>query len=64
MIAKEARRLGMRPVPELIFLDLRTNSIEAPRGAAAAALAARLAASSPTGGQTGVKKPKRGRPGQ
>jgi len=42
-IAKEARRLGMRPDPELVFIDLRTKRIEAPRGAAAAALAARLA---------------------
>jgi hypothetical protein len=30
MIAKEARRLGMRPDPALIFVDLRTKSIEGP----------------------------------
>jgi len=42
-IAREARRLGMRPDPELVFIDLRTKKIEAPKGAAAAALAARLA---------------------
>ena len=78
-IAKEARRLGMRPDPELVFIDLRTNRIEAPRGAAAAALAARLAdgwpgaAASATGGQSGErskgngskeKKSAAGRPGQ
>ncbi len=56
-IAKEARRLGMRPDPELIFINLRTRSIEAPRGAAAAALAARLAAGWPAGGpaRTGIR---------
>lgn len=59
-IAKEARRLGMRPDPELVFINLRTKKIEAPRGAAAAALAARLADGWPpsvptaTGGRSGA----------
>lgn len=53
-IAKEARRLGMRPDPELIFINLGTKSIEAPRGAAAAALAARLAAGFPARGRAGT----------
>jgi hypothetical protein len=34
MIEKEARRLGMRPDPALIFVDLRTKSIEGPPGIA------------------------------
>jgi cell division protein FtsB len=59
-IAKEARRLGMRPDPDLIFINLRTKSIEAPRGAAAAALAATLAA----GAKPPANKPASGRPGQ
>lgn len=62
-IAKEARRLGMRPDPELIFINLLAMRIEAPRGAVAAALAARLAARGPagTGTRTGVKPASGGR---
>jgi hypothetical protein len=65
-IAKEAKRLGMRPDPELIFINLRTNKIEAPRGAAAV-LAARLAAGWPASGPAGTgtragAKPTAGRP--
>jgi hypothetical protein len=72
-IAREAKRLGMRPDPELVFINLRTKKVEAPRGAAAAALAARLAAGLPTtGGRSSArshgkshrKKPPVGRPGQ
>lgn len=69
-IEKEARRLGMRPDPELIFINLRTKGIEAPRGTAAAALAARLAAGWPTatGGRSSTrstrKKSAAGRQGQ
>ena len=61
MIEKEAKRLGMRPDPELIFINLRTRQIQAPRGAAAAALAARLADGWPTatGGQPGTRQAKR-----
>jgi hypothetical protein len=73
-IAKEARRLGLRPDPELIFINLRTKKIDAPKGAAAAALAARLAAGWPTSLPTGSsskagarkthKKRAAGRPGR
>jgi len=77
-IAKEAKRLGMRPAPELVFINLRTRKVEAPRGAAAAALAARLADGWPASGRPAsggrsrarshgklhAKKATAGRPGQ
>lgn len=71
-IAKEARRLGLRSDPELIFINLNTKTIQAPRGAAAAALARRIAAGWPTApparkppaGKPSAKKPTSGRPGQ
>lgn len=47
MIAREARRLGLRPDPELIFVNLNARTVQAPRGAAAAALAERIAAGWP-----------------
>lgn len=70
MIAKEARRLGMRPDPELMFINLNTKTIQAPRGSAAAALARRIAESWPAApGVTAArkptaKKPTLARPGQ
>jgi hypothetical protein len=63
-IAKEARRLGLRPDSELSFIDLRTKSIEASRGAAAAALAVRPAAGGRSGTRPKGKKPVAGGPGQ
>jgi hypothetical protein len=74
-IAKEARLLGMRPDPELTFINLNTKTIQAPRGAAAAALAARIAAGLPAApaprtraGHSGTKpvakKPTSAGPGQ
>jgi hypothetical protein len=39
-IEKEARRLGLRPDPAPMFVNLRTGSIQAPPGAAVAAAAA------------------------
>lgn len=54
-IAKEARRLGMRPDPELMFINLRTRKIEEPRGAAAIALALRLAAGWPASPPAGTR---------
>lgn len=56
-IAREAWRLGMRPDPQLVFIDLRTNRIEAPRGAAAAALAARQAAGWPASAPSAGARP-------
>lgn len=73
MIEKEARRLGMRPDPELMFINLRTKNIEAPRGAAAAELATRLAdgwpapasaGNRPAGNRSKGKKRAAGRPRQ
>lgn len=66
VIEREARRLGLRPDPELVFINLRTKEIEAPRGAAAAALAARLAAGWPASrpSTTGRRSRTRSRPGQ
>ncbi len=39
-IEQEARRLGMRPDPELIFVNLRTKSIQGPPGTGGAAATA------------------------
>jgi hypothetical protein len=40
-LAREARRLGMRPDPQLVFLDVRTKSIRAQPGLTKADLAGR-----------------------
>jgi cell division protein FtsB len=66
-IEKEARRLGMRPDPELIFVNLRTKSIEGPRAADGTAAAA--ASGWPPAGAAGGhpltgRKAAAGRPGQ
>lgn len=68
-IEKEARRLGMRPDPALVFLDLRTKSLKAPSATAVAAdqAAARSAAAKAALGSKARRarwKPAQNQPGQ
>jgi hypothetical protein len=58
-IEGEARRLGLRPDPQLIFIDLRTKSIKAQPGLTAAELAGH-----PPAGNAGPARSGPGRSGR